>query len=139
MPPTTTASSGQQPGKSGRKKGRRARLIVLVLVLALSFGYVDDLGRAVYSTKLDNYSDSFNPTYLPVLLRSVLPPRVLITPPAITALLPPSVVHTATIIMPPTTAAYPRHRHCHTADIGETGGLGDHPDTSHYAGEGPLS
>src|SRR5690349_4812032 len=35
MPPTTTASSGQQPGKSGRKKGRRARLIVLVLVLAL--------------------------------------------------------------------------------------------------------
>jgi len=43
-----------------------------------------------------------------VLLRSVLPPRVLITPPAIAALLPPSVVHTATIIMPPTTAAYPR-------------------------------
>ncbi|MFI0513968.1 penicillin acylase family protein [Streptomyces sp. WSLK1-5] len=35
MPPTTTASSGQQPGKSGRKKGRRARLIVLVLVLAV--------------------------------------------------------------------------------------------------------
>ena len=46
--------------------------VPLVLVLALSFGYVDDLGRAVYSTKLDNYSDSFNPTYLPVLLRSVL-------------------------------------------------------------------
>ena len=38
MPPTTTASSGQQPGKSGRKKGRRARLIVLVLVLALVGG-----------------------------------------------------------------------------------------------------
>ena len=46
--------------------------VPLVLVLALSFGYVDDLGRAVYSTKLDNYADSFNPTYLPVLLRSVL-------------------------------------------------------------------
>lgn len=38
MPPTTTASSGQQPGKSGRKKGRRARLIVLVLVLAIVGG-----------------------------------------------------------------------------------------------------
>jgi hypothetical protein len=46
---------------------------------------------------------------LSVLLRSVLPPRVLITPPAITALPPRSVVHTATIIMPPTTAVYPRH------------------------------
>ncbi|MCT9083327.1 penicillin acylase family protein [Streptomyces fulvoviolaceus] len=38
MPPTTTASSGQQPGKSGRKKGRKARLIVLVLVLAIIGG-----------------------------------------------------------------------------------------------------
>ncbi|MFE6619482.1 penicillin acylase family protein [Streptomyces sp. NPDC057740] len=38
MPPNTTASTGQQPGKSGRKKGRRARLIVLVLVLALVGG-----------------------------------------------------------------------------------------------------
>ncbi len=38
MPPNTTASTGQQPGKSGRKKGRRARLIVLVLVLALIGG-----------------------------------------------------------------------------------------------------
>jgi spermidine/putrescine transport system permease protein len=46
--------------------------VPLVLVLALSFGYVDDLGRAVYSTRLDNYSDSFNPTYFPVMLRSVL-------------------------------------------------------------------
>jgi spermidine/putrescine transport system permease protein len=43
-----------------------------VLVLALSFGYVDDLGRAVYSTKLENYSDAFDPIYVPVLLRSVL-------------------------------------------------------------------
>ncbi|MFJ8534274.1 penicillin acylase family protein [Streptomyces sp. NPDC093591] len=38
MPPNTTASTGQQPGKSGRKKGRKARLIVLVLVLALVGG-----------------------------------------------------------------------------------------------------
>lgn len=38
MPPNTTASSGQKPGKSGRKKGRRARLILIVLVLALIGG-----------------------------------------------------------------------------------------------------
>ncbi|MET7453713.1 penicillin acylase family protein [Streptomyces sp. NPDC005574] len=40
MPPNTTASSGQQPGKSGRKKGRKARLFVLVLVLAIIGGLV---------------------------------------------------------------------------------------------------
>jgi len=41
MPPNTTASSGQKPGKSGRKKGRRARLLLIVLVVALvgGFGY----------------------------------------------------------------------------------------------------
>ncbi|MER5790766.1 penicillin acylase family protein [Streptomyces sp. NPDC001980] len=38
MPPNTTATSGDKPGKSGRKKGRRARLIVLVLVLAVVGG-----------------------------------------------------------------------------------------------------
>ncbi|MEW2163988.1 penicillin acylase family protein [Streptomyces sp. NPDC007084] len=38
MPPNTTASSGQQPGKSGRKKGRKARLFLIVLVLALIGG-----------------------------------------------------------------------------------------------------
>ncbi|MFE6285844.1 penicillin acylase family protein [Streptomyces sp. NPDC057877] len=38
MPPNTTATTGQKPGKSGRKKGRRARLIVLVLVLAIIGG-----------------------------------------------------------------------------------------------------
>ncbi|MFG3660185.1 penicillin acylase family protein [Streptomyces sp. NPDC047706] len=40
MPPNTTASTGQQPGKSGRKKGRKARLFVLVLVLAVIGGVV---------------------------------------------------------------------------------------------------
>ncbi|HEX2358207.1 MAG TPA: ABC transporter permease [Solirubrobacterales bacterium] len=44
----------------------------ICLVLALSFGYVDDLGRAVYATDLDNYADAFDPTYLPVMVRSVL-------------------------------------------------------------------
>ncbi|MFD0315556.1 penicillin acylase family protein [Streptomyces flavalbus] len=38
MPPNTTATTGQQPAKSGRKKGRGARLIVLVLVLAIIGG-----------------------------------------------------------------------------------------------------
>ncbi|WP_405583800.1 penicillin acylase family protein [Streptomyces sp. NBC_01092] len=38
MPPNTTASTGQQPGKSGRKKGRKLRLLVLVLVLAVVAG-----------------------------------------------------------------------------------------------------
>lgn len=46
-------------------------LIPCVLVLALSFGYVDDLGRAVYSTETSNYADAFDPIYVPVLLRSV--------------------------------------------------------------------
>jgi spermidine/putrescine transport system permease protein len=47
-------------------------VVPLVFVLALSFGYVDDLGRAVYATELSNYADAFDPTYLPVLIRSVL-------------------------------------------------------------------
>ncbi len=47
-------------------------LVPLVFVLALSFGYVDDLGRAVYASDLENYADAFNPTYFPILLRSVL-------------------------------------------------------------------
>ncbi|MFJ5301146.1 penicillin acylase family protein [Streptomyces sp. NPDC088350] len=38
MPPNTTASSGHKPGKSGRKKGRKARLFVLVLVMAIIGG-----------------------------------------------------------------------------------------------------
>ncbi len=47
-------------------------LVPCGLVLALSFGYVDGLGRAVYSTELGNYADAFDPVYVPVLLRSVL-------------------------------------------------------------------
>jgi len=41
MPANTNASSGQKPGKSGRRKGRRAHLLLIVLVLALvgGFGY----------------------------------------------------------------------------------------------------
>jgi spermidine/putrescine transport system permease protein len=46
--------------------------IPCLFVLALSFGYVDDLGRAVYAFELDNYADAFDATYLPVLWRSVL-------------------------------------------------------------------
>ncbi|MFG2882373.1 penicillin acylase family protein [Streptomyces sp. NPDC048297] len=38
MPPNTTATTGDKPGKSGRKKGRKARLFVLVLVLAIIGG-----------------------------------------------------------------------------------------------------
>ncbi|MEU7425750.1 penicillin acylase family protein [Streptomyces sp. NPDC040750] len=38
MPPNTTATTGDKPAKSGRKKGRKARLVVLVLVLAIIGG-----------------------------------------------------------------------------------------------------
>ncbi|WP_458244286.1 penicillin acylase family protein [Streptomyces sp. MAI_2237] len=38
MPPNITATTGDKPGKSGRKKGRKARLVVLVLVLAIIGG-----------------------------------------------------------------------------------------------------
>jgi spermidine/putrescine transport system permease protein len=46
-------------------------VVPCVFLLALSFGYVDDVGRAVYSTRTDNYADAFDPIYIPVLLRSV--------------------------------------------------------------------
>src|SRR4029079_11504257 len=45
--------------------------VPICLVLALSFGYTDDLGRAVYSNTLANYTDAFDPLYIPVLLRSI--------------------------------------------------------------------
>jgi len=46
--------------------------VPLTLVLALSFGFVDELGRAVYAFELSNYADAFDSTYIPVLVRSVL-------------------------------------------------------------------
>jgi spermidine/putrescine transport system permease protein len=42
----------------------------LVFLLAISFGYTDDLGEAIYSTRLDNYERLVDPDYLPVLFRS---------------------------------------------------------------------
>ncbi len=46
-------------------------VIPLSLLLALSFGYTDDLGRAVYAFDFANYKDAFDPLYIPVLLRSI--------------------------------------------------------------------
>ena len=46
-------------------------LVPLTLMIALSFGRVDDLGRAVYTFSFDNYSNVFDPIYIPILLRSV--------------------------------------------------------------------
>ena len=43
----------------------------LVFLLALSFGYTDDLGEAIYGTRLDNYERLIDPAYVPVLFRSV--------------------------------------------------------------------
>jgi spermidine/putrescine transport system permease protein len=42
------------------------------IVVAISFGTTDDLGNALYGWYPENYSQAFNPTFLPVLLRSVL-------------------------------------------------------------------
>ncbi|MEZ5060555.1 MAG: ABC transporter permease [Solirubrobacterales bacterium] len=46
-------------------------LVPICLVLALSFGYTDVLGRATYAFEWDNYKDAFDPLYIPVLLRSI--------------------------------------------------------------------
>jgi spermidine/putrescine transport system permease protein len=46
-------------------------VVPVILVLALSFGYTDDLGEAIYDTRLDNYERLVDPDYLPVLFRSV--------------------------------------------------------------------
>ncbi|MET0513233.1 MAG: ABC transporter permease [Thermoleophilaceae bacterium] len=46
-------------------------VVPLGFLLAISFGYTDDLGEAVYGTSLDNYSRVFDPDLLPVLVRSV--------------------------------------------------------------------
>ncbi len=45
--------------------------IPLLLVLALSFGHVDDFGRGVYGFEWTNYEAVFDSTYVPVLVRSV--------------------------------------------------------------------
>jgi spermidine/putrescine transport system permease protein len=46
-------------------------LIPLGITLAISFGVTDDLGNAVYSWHPENYSQVFDPLFVPVLLRSV--------------------------------------------------------------------
>jgi spermidine/putrescine transport system permease protein len=46
-------------------------VLPLAFLLAISFGYTDDLGEAVYGTRLDNYERLVDPDYLPVLFRSV--------------------------------------------------------------------
>jgi spermidine/putrescine transport system permease protein len=46
-------------------------VVPLAFLLAISFGYTDDLGEAVYGTRLDNYERLIDPDYLPVLFRSV--------------------------------------------------------------------
>lgn len=45
--------------------------VPLFLVLALSFGHVDDFGRGVYGFEWSNYEAVFDSTYVPVLVRSV--------------------------------------------------------------------
>jgi spermidine/putrescine transport system permease protein len=44
----------------------------LVIVLAISFGTVDELGGAIYGWHPENYSRAFDPLFAPLLLRSVL-------------------------------------------------------------------
>jgi spermidine/putrescine transport system permease protein len=46
-------------------------VVPLGFVLALSFGYTDDLGEAIYGTSFENYRRVFDPDLLPVLFRSV--------------------------------------------------------------------
>ena len=43
----------------------------LIFLLALSFGYTDDLGEALYGWNPENYSRVFDADLLPVLVRSV--------------------------------------------------------------------
>jgi spermidine/putrescine transport system permease protein len=43
----------------------------LIFLLALSFGYTDDLGEAIYGFEFTNYSRVFDADLIPVLLRSV--------------------------------------------------------------------
>jgi spermidine/putrescine transport system permease protein len=45
--------------------------VPICLVLALSLGYTDEFGRAVYAFRPSNYKDAFDPAYIPVMIRSV--------------------------------------------------------------------
>ena len=46
-------------------------VLPLIFLLALSFGYTDDLGEAIYGFEFTNYSRVFDADLLPVLVRSV--------------------------------------------------------------------
>jgi spermidine/putrescine transport system permease protein len=46
-------------------------LFPLGILLGISFGYTDEFGDSIYSTRLDNYEQVFDPLFVPVLLRSV--------------------------------------------------------------------
>jgi spermidine/putrescine transport system permease protein len=46
-------------------------LIPLGILLAISFGYTDDLGNSIYGWHPENYEQAFDPLFVPVLLRSV--------------------------------------------------------------------
>jgi len=46
-------------------------LVPLGILLAISFGYTDDLGNAIYGWHPENYQQVFDPVFVPVLLRSV--------------------------------------------------------------------
>ena len=46
-------------------------VVPLCFLLAISFGYTDDLGEAVYGWNPENYSRVFDPAFVPVLARSV--------------------------------------------------------------------
>jgi spermidine/putrescine transport system permease protein len=46
-------------------------LVPLGIVLAISFGYTDDLGNSIYGWHPENYEQVFDPLFVPVLLRSV--------------------------------------------------------------------
>ena len=45
--------------------------VPLGILLAISFGYTDDLGNALYGSSLDNYDRVLNTVYIEVLARSV--------------------------------------------------------------------
>jgi spermidine/putrescine transport system permease protein len=46
-------------------------LFPLGILLGISFGYTDEFGDSIYSTRLDNYEQVFDPLFVPVLVRSV--------------------------------------------------------------------